>query len=62
MDIAQLVKKKSYVNILVNVISDYLMDSVISGELKPGDKLPSDRNLSLMFNVGRTSIREAGKS
>lgn len=60
-DIAQLVKKKSYVNILVNVISDYLMDSVISGELKPGDKLPSDRNLSLMFNVGRTSIREALK-
>ncbi|WHH60565.1 FadR/GntR family transcriptional regulator [Petroclostridium sp. X23] len=60
-NIAQLVKKTSSVEILVNVISDYLVDSIISGELKPGDKLPSDRNLSTMFNVGRSSIREALK-
>lgn len=59
--IANLVKRTSPVETLVNVISDYLVDSIITGELKPGDKLPSDRTLSAMFNVGRTSIREALK-
>ena len=46
---------------LVQEISDYLMDRMISGELKPGDKLPSDRSLSADYNVGRSSIREALK-
>lgn len=60
-DLAQMVQKTSYVETLVRVMSDYLMDNIISGELKPGDKLPSDRNLALMFNVGRTAVREALK-
>lgn len=60
-DIIPLVKKTSQVETLVNIISDYLVDRIITGELKPGDKIPSDRDLSALFNVGRTSIREALK-
>lgn len=60
-EIAPLVKKTSQVETLVNIISDYLIDRILAGELKPGDKLPSDRDLSALFNVGRTSIREALK-
>lgn len=60
-DIAPLGKKTSQVETLVNIISDYLVDRIITGELKPGDKIPSDRDLSALFNVGRTSIREALK-
>lgn len=60
-DISHLVKKTSQVETLVNIISDYLVDRIMAGELKPGDKLPSDRDLSALYNVGRTSIREALK-
>lgn len=60
-DMAPLIKKTSQVETLVNIISDYLVDHILAGDLKPGDKLPSDRDLSALFNVGRTSIREALK-
>ncbi|RGY98525.1 FadR family transcriptional regulator [Clostridium sp. AM58-1XD] len=60
-ELAQMVQKTSYVETLVHVMSDYLTDNLISGELKPGDKLPSDRNLAAMFGVGRTAVREALK-
>lgn len=60
-DLAPLVKKTSQVETLVHFISDYLVDRIIAGEMKPGDKIPSDRDLSALFNVGRTSIREALK-
>lgn len=49
------------VGMLVQELSDYLMDAIISGELKPGDKLPTDRSLSATYGVGRSSIREALK-
>lgn len=29
------------------------------GKLKPGEKLPSERELAVVFNVSRTSVREA---
>ncbi|AGA69784.1 transcriptional regulator [Desulfitobacterium dichloroeliminans LMG P-21439] len=32
---------------------------VIKGELKPGDRLPSERDLAVRFNVSRASVREA---
>jgi GntR family transcriptional regulator, sialic acid-inducible nan operon repressor len=32
---------------------------IASGRLRPGDKLPSERELTGLFGVGRTSIREA---
>ena len=44
---------------LVDSLSDYLMDEIIKERLRPGSKLPSDRELSARFGVGRTTIREA---
>ena len=39
-----------------------IMDSIKSGELKPGDKLPTERELAIQLNVSRTAIREALRS
>ncbi len=36
-----------------------ILKNIKSGELKPGDKLPPERELSKAFGVGRSSIREA---
>jgi DNA-binding FadR family transcriptional regulator len=47
---------------LVEAISDYLMDAIIRGELRPGSKLPPDRKLGSLFGVGRSAIREALKA
>lgn len=35
---------------------------IIDGNLKPGDKLPPERELAEKFHVGRTTIREALKA
>ncbi|AFM39866.1 transcriptional regulator [Desulfosporosinus acidiphilus SJ4] len=56
-----IIRKPSQVETLANAISNFLEDQILAGALKPGDKLPSDRNLAIQFNVGRTSIREALK-
>lgn len=39
----------------------YLMERILNGELQPGDKLPSERNLSDSLGVSRTVVREAIK-
>ena len=36
-----------------------ILASIETGQLKPGDKLPTERELSKMFGVGRSTIREA---
>ncbi|MDD4679980.1 MAG: GntR family transcriptional regulator, partial [Clostridia bacterium] len=36
-----------------------IMDNIKKGELKPGDKLPTERELASQLNVSRTAIREA---
>ena len=41
------------------IIFNQIKESFITGELKPGDKLPAERELSTHFKVSRTSIREA---
>jgi GntR family transcriptional repressor for pyruvate dehydrogenase complex len=51
------IQRSSTPEIIINEIIQY----VRSGELKPGDKLPTEREMSLMFGVGRSSIREAVK-
>jgi GntR family transcriptional regulator, transcriptional repressor for pyruvate dehydrogenase complex len=43
----------------VDVIIQQVKELLISGQLKPGDKLPPERKLSEKFGVGRTSVREA---
>ena len=53
------VRKVSASETLVQNISDYLMDAVMQGEMRPGSKLPSNRELSARFGVGRTTLREA---
>ncbi|MHB1652845.1 MAG: FadR/GntR family transcriptional regulator [Desulfitobacteriaceae bacterium] len=36
-----------------------LKDAITQGELKPGDRLPSERELASEFNVSRVTIRQA---
>jgi DNA-binding FadR family transcriptional regulator len=40
-------------------ISDQVRELIYSGILKPGDKLPSERELASQFNAGRMVVREA---
>ncbi len=40
-------------------IADQIRQSILSGHLKPGDKLPSERELAIQFGTGRISVREA---
>ncbi|WP_343070830.1 FadR/GntR family transcriptional regulator [Bacillus sp. REN10] len=47
-------KKKTY-QLIVDQIKDYFLTE----QLKPGDKLPTERELASRFNVSRTSVREA---
>jgi len=48
------------VSIVDNVVK-FLIDAIISGDLRPGDKLPSEVDFSQKFGVGRNAIREAIK-
>jgi GntR family transcriptional repressor for pyruvate dehydrogenase complex len=43
-------------------ICDAIRDKLVSGELKAGDRLPSERELSEMLDVSRTALREAIRS
>lgn len=36
-----------------------ILDSIQTDKLKPGDKLPPERELTRMFGVGRSTLREA---
>lgn len=44
---------------LSDQISDFLIAEIESGNIKPGELLPSEAELSDQFNVSRTVIREA---
>jgi DNA-binding GntR family transcriptional regulator len=50
--------KRATVN---DAIVDQLRALIAEGTLKPGDRLPSERELCKRFGVGRTSVREALK-
>lgn len=41
------------------VIYDQIRDMIVAGELKPGDKLPSERSMMDMMRRSRPTIREA---
>jgi DNA-binding FadR family transcriptional regulator len=43
-------------------VAEQFKDSIVSGDFKPGDKLPSERELAEQFQVGRVAIREALRS
>jgi GntR family transcriptional regulator, transcriptional repressor for pyruvate dehydrogenase complex len=40
-------------------VADQLLHMINSGELKPGDRLPSEAELAADFGVSRTTVREA---
>ena len=42
-------------------VVEHVRDLITSGQLKPGDKLPPERELAEMMNVSRPTIREACK-
>jgi len=43
----------------VDKIIQQLKQLIVSGQLRPGDRLPAERNLSERFGVGRSYVREA---
>jgi DNA-binding FadR family transcriptional regulator len=44
---------------LYRQIADQLAELIRAGEFKPGERLPSERDLSQQLNVSRASVREA---
>ncbi|QGU06108.1 HTH-type transcriptional regulator LutR [Corynebacterium occultum] len=42
-----------------NVVLDWIEDTLRSGEISIGDKLPSERVLAEQFSISRASVREA---
>lgn len=44
---------------LTEQVMKKIADMITTGELKPGDKLPNERDLSAMFEVTRSRVREA---
>ena len=47
---------------LSDQVFDRLWEMIVSGELKPGDTIPSERKLMEKFAVGRPAVREALQS
>ncbi len=43
-------------------IADHLLDLIESGKLRPGDRLPTERELSKRINVNRMTVRRAFQS
>lgn len=48
--------------VLIDQIIDKIEDLINKGELAPGNSLPSEETLSEMFNISRTSVRQALKA
>ncbi len=53
--------KKNGSESVVQRIIDQLVDAVISGKIKPGEKIPTETEMAEEFGVGRNSVREAIK-
>ena len=54
-----LLKKQLHKDSVVNQVVKQITDSIIAGNLKPGDKLPTEPELCENFGIGRNSVREA---
>jgi GntR family transcriptional repressor for pyruvate dehydrogenase complex len=44
---------------LSSQIAEQIRSAILAGEYTPGDKLPSERELAVIFGVSRPSVREA---
>src|SRR6266849_10188215 len=47
---------------LYEQIVQQVEDSILKGQLKPGDQLPAERDLAQRLGVSRTAVREAVKT
>ncbi len=47
---------------LYELIVQQVEESILKGQLKPGDQLPAERDLAQRFGVSRTAVREAVKA
>src|SRR5438445_1009932 len=47
---------------LFEEICNRIRENIAAGSLKPGDKLPAERELAVQFGVSRTVLREALRS
>lgn len=56
-----LLKKQLHKDSVVNQVVKQITDSIIAGDLKPGDKLPTEPELCENFGIGRNAVREAIK-
>lgn len=56
---ADVVFKKKTETSVVDWIVDQILEAITSNELGPGDRLPSEPELSEQMGVGRNSVREA---
>ena len=54
MEVTKLQKQNHY-----DEIAQQIKEMIMQGQLKMGDKLPSTKELSERFGVGRSTIREA---
>ena len=54
MEISKISSRKIY-----EEIASQIKQQIVSGRLIPGEKLPSTRELSEMYQVGRSTVREA---
>ncbi len=51
--------RKTTSNRIYQDLVEQIQEAILSGKLKPGDKLPSQRKLQEVFSTSRASIREA---
>lgn len=49
-------------NSMVGEVLSRLLNFLVSSDIRPGDKLPSERSLSEHLGLGRSAVREAVKS
>jgi GntR family transcriptional repressor for pyruvate dehydrogenase complex len=47
---------------LPEAVAEQIMGRIATGQLKPGDRLPTEPELMELFGVGRSTVREALKS
>jgi len=53
--------KKFQQQTIVQQVMDEVKNMIASGKLKPGDRIPTETELSQMFGIGRSTVREAIK-
>ena len=46
---------------VVDSVKEFIVDQLIKGNLRPGDKLPTEAELCQNLGAGRNSVREAIK-